>query len=94
MPLSLGKSKKAFSHNVAAEMHAGKPQDQAVAIAYSQKRKAEYKADGGEVGDDDALMSHVAKECMAAIKSGNEQQFMNALQVLVHDAISKSQGEE
>jgi hypothetical protein len=94
MPLSLGKSKKAFSHNVAAEMHAGKPQDQAVAIAYSQKRKAEHKADGGEVGDDDMLMDHVASECMEAIHSGDKSKFMNALQVLVHDMISKSQGEE
>jgi hypothetical protein len=40
MPLKSGKSKKAFSSNVKAEMHAGKPQKQAVAIAYAQKRKA------------------------------------------------------
>jgi hypothetical protein len=39
MPLEKGKSKKAFSHNVKAEMKAGKPQKQAVAIAYAQKRK-------------------------------------------------------
>lgn len=38
MPLMSGKSKKAFSHNVRAEMNAGKPQKQAVAIAYSKKR--------------------------------------------------------
>lgn len=36
MPLSKSKSKKAFSHNVKAEMAAGKPQRQAVAIAYSE----------------------------------------------------------
>jgi hypothetical protein len=40
MPLKTSKSKKAFSENVKAEMHAGKPQKQAVAIAYAQKRKA------------------------------------------------------
>lgn len=40
MPLSTGKSKEAFSHNVEVEVKAGKPQKQAVAIAYSQKRKA------------------------------------------------------
>ncbi len=40
MPLKKSKSKKAFSANVAAEMNAGKPQKQAVAIAYSVKRKA------------------------------------------------------
>ena len=40
MPLSTGKSKRAFSQNVKTEMAEGKPQKQAVAIAYSQKRKA------------------------------------------------------
>ena len=43
MPLKKSTSKKAFSSNVKAEMHAGKPQKQAVAIAYSQKRKAAKK---------------------------------------------------
>jgi hypothetical protein len=32
------RSSKGFSHNVEAEMHAGKKQDQAVAIAYSEAR--------------------------------------------------------
>lgn len=32
-------SKKGFSHNVAAEVHAGKPQKQAIAIAYSKSRE-------------------------------------------------------
>lgn len=40
MPLNKSKSKKAFSENVKAEMNSGKPQAQAVAIAYSVKRKA------------------------------------------------------
>ncbi|MGH7867907.1 MAG: hypothetical protein ACREP9_09850 [Candidatus Dormibacteraceae bacterium] len=39
MPLEPGKSKEAFSHNVAAEKHAGKPTKQAVAIAYSEQRR-------------------------------------------------------
>ena len=38
MPLETGKSKAAFGHNVATEMKAGKPQKQAVAIAYSKAR--------------------------------------------------------
>ncbi len=38
MPLNKGKSKKAFSQNVRTEMAAGKPQKQAVAIAYSVRR--------------------------------------------------------
>ena len=40
MPLKKSTSKKAFSSNVRAEMKAGRPQKQAVAIAYSVKRKA------------------------------------------------------
>lgn len=36
MPLEQGSSKAAFEHNVKAEIAAGKPQKQAVAIAYSQ----------------------------------------------------------
>lgn len=43
MPLKKSASKKAFSENVRAEMHANKPQKQAVAIAYSVKRKAQGK---------------------------------------------------
>jgi len=40
MPLKKGISKKTRSENIAIEMHAGKPQDQAIAIAYSQQRQA------------------------------------------------------
>jgi hypothetical protein len=43
MPLVKSKSKKAFSENIKREMEAGKPQKQAVAIAYSVKRKAGSK---------------------------------------------------
>lgn len=43
MPLKKGKSRKAFQQNVRTEIAAGKPQKQAVAIAYSQKRKAQGK---------------------------------------------------
>jgi len=51
MPLMHGKSKKAFEHNVEAEMHAGKPQKQSLAIAYSIKRNARKKmSKGGKVG--------------------------------------------
>lgn len=39
MPLDKSKSKEAFSRNVKTEVHAGKPQKQALAIAYSEKRK-------------------------------------------------------
>ena len=38
MPLEVGKSEAVISHNIATERHAGKPEKQAVAIAYSVKR--------------------------------------------------------
>lgn len=40
MPLKKSKSKKAFKDNIKAEVKAGKPVKQAVAIAYSVKRKS------------------------------------------------------
>lgn len=50
MPLIKSKSDKAFQKNIKAEIAAGKPQKQAVAIAYSVKRKAEEgKKKGGDV---------------------------------------------
>lgn len=95
MPLMKGKSQKAFSHNVAAEINAGKPQKQAVAIAFSEKRK--HMADGGMIddgsddmdGDHDAIIDHVALECMHAIESKDKEKFMDAFHVLVGDLIEK-----
>lgn len=43
MPLIKSTSKAAFSRNVKIEMAAGKPQKQAVAIAYSVQRQAADK---------------------------------------------------
>ena len=43
MPLVRSSSKEAFSKNVKAELKAGKPQKQAVAIAYDVQRKATKK---------------------------------------------------
>ena len=43
MPLKKSASKSAFKQNVAKEVKSGKPVKQAVAIAYSTKRKAEGK---------------------------------------------------
>src|ERR1700722_3410016 len=39
MPLATGKSQAAFKHNIETEIAAGKPQKQAVAIAYAEKRR-------------------------------------------------------
>jgi hypothetical protein len=43
MPLVKSKSKAAFKTNIRREIAAGKPPKQAVAIAYSVKRKAQGK---------------------------------------------------
>jgi hypothetical protein len=40
MPLMRSVTDKAFKSNIRREVHAGKPVRQAVAIAYSEKRKA------------------------------------------------------
>jgi len=55
MPLIKSKSPEAFSKNIKAEIKAGKPQKQAVAIAYAVKRSAK-KADGGDVTQDKKLI--------------------------------------
>lgn len=56
MPLDKSKSKQAFSKNVSTEMDAGKPQKQALAIAYATKRRNKKYAKGGPVdGDTDGM---------------------------------------
>lgn len=65
-----GKSKKAFSHNVEAEMHAGKPQDQALAIAYSIKRKK--KAKGGQITPEDMKLKDRAPYAMGGYAEDGE----------------------
>jgi hypothetical protein len=46
MPLKHSKTDKAFKENIKAEVKAGKPVKQAVAIAYDVKRKATKAAKG------------------------------------------------
>lgn len=43
MPLMRGSSKHVISENIRAEMNAGKPQKQAIAIAYSVAGKSRKK---------------------------------------------------
>jgi hypothetical protein len=57
MPLKPGKSPQAFSSNVRTEMKAGKPQKQALAIAYSMKRRPKGYAKGGRVENPELDMS-------------------------------------
>ena len=44
MPLKKGSSKKVISQNIKTEMHAGRPQKQAIAIAMSKAKKKKKKA--------------------------------------------------
>ena len=44
MPLVKSTSKEAFKKNIKAEVKAGKPVKQAVAIAYATKRAAAHKS--------------------------------------------------
>jgi len=46
MPLKKSTSLKTFKENIKAEVKAGKPVKQAVAIAYSEKREAEKAKKG------------------------------------------------
>ena len=50
MPLVKSTSKQAFRKNIKAEVAAGKPVKQAVAIAYSTKRSAAAKKGGMSKG--------------------------------------------
>lgn len=50
MPLIKSANPKAFSENIRREMHAGKPQKQAVAIAYSEAQAAK-KSHGSDAGE-------------------------------------------
>ena len=44
MPLKKGRSKKVISQNIATERRAGKPKNQAIAIAFSKAGKTRKKS--------------------------------------------------
>jgi len=49
MPFVKGKSKKAISKNISTEVHAGKPQNQAIAIAMRLAGKRKKKAKDSQI---------------------------------------------
>lgn len=53
MPLEKGSSDETISKNIATERHAGKPEKQAVAIAYSEAGRSRKDA-----------LAQVLKDCM------------------------------
>lgn len=68
MPLEKGSSPEAFAHNVKTEIKAGKPQKQAVAIAYSEKNGDEANAGLPLVNYGDATQELEEKKDDAPIK--------------------------
>lgn len=61
MPLIKSKSDKAFKENIRAEVKAGKPVKQAVAIAYDVQRRAKSMAEGGLYANINAKRERIAE---------------------------------
>ena len=72
MPLIKSKSDKAFKSNIKAEIAAGKPQKQAVAIAYSTKRMAK-KATGGSMSPYDYDSDWDYKRATGQLKEDDDE---------------------
>lgn len=52
-------------------------------------------ADGGEVdNDNDAVMDHVALECMHAIEMKDKAQFLESFHVLVADILNRMESKD
>lgn len=89
MPLDNSKSKKAFSKNVSAEMHAGKPQKQSLAIAYSVKRRAKKMSKGGE-----PALEQLSNEMPAMAEGGEMKSKRDRAMEAFHKAAQMAKGGE
>jgi hypothetical protein len=93
MPLKHSKTPAAFKENIETEIEHGKPQKQAVAIAYSEKREAEHKdhmAEGGEAKDpDDEIHSMLGQEIHSAIESKDHKKLSGSLEALIMSCMNK-----
>ena len=89
MPLLPGK--KNFVHNLKAELQAGKPRDQALAIAYD--KEGEHKAEGGEADADTELLDQVSAELLQAIETKDKSLLTDALCALINHIQSENQSE-
>lgn len=74
MPLIKKPTKKAFEHNIKAEMHSGKPQNQSLAIAYDiQRRNRKKHALGGMVEQKDIHYPELRSEMDRELASESSQ---------------------
>jgi hypothetical protein len=98
MPLISGKSQKAFAHNIKAEISAGKPQKQAVAISYSKQREA--MAEGGEAelvasaDDSSQMLQAIGSEMMQAIETKDHGLLVEALKALISHIQSEDEDQD
>lgn len=77
MPLIKGSSRKAVSSNIKAELAAGKPRDQAIAIALDVARRAK-RASGGGVDDEDMPVVPRVSDPTDRVLSGEVLEPMNS----------------